>query len=171
MSKENEIEEMTPEEEENYNPDIRDAEEEVLGDPDVEVDLDPDEAAYSEEDVQEIVQQALEDQNSEAEPEMVEVQGKGWKGKVPLAYTAFIRLFVMIILYGASFLTTVFDWDPIPWSEEEVTQAVTLGVTFIYTVYTWYTNNPVTEYGKKKEEVGRQEVGSRKEQKENKLGK
>lgn len=78
-------------------------------------------------------------------------------------YAPFIRLIVMGISFVATAMTTMFNWNPLPWSDDQVTQGLTVLVTVGISIYNWFKNQPVTSYGKKKEEVAEQHLGTRQE--------
>lgn len=79
---------------------------------------------------------------------------------------AIVRLIAMGISWASLLLVTQFGWEPLPYTDEQVTQGVFLVVTISTSLWSWYKNNPVTTYGKTKEEVGVAVVGTRKEFKE-----
>lgn len=103
---------------------------------------------------------------TEEEPETTVVEYKGWRGKIPVAIIPFVKIGVTLLLWLGSWLTGVFDWDPIPWTEEEITQTVLVVLAMASTIYSWFTDNPVTDYGKKKNQAGKDIVGSRKQYKQ-----
>lgn len=60
---------------------------------------------------------------------------------------AIIRLVVLGILLLNQALI-VFGYNPLPFSEEEIYQAVSSVATAVMAIYTWYKDNPVTKKGK-----------------------
>lgn len=78
-------------------------------------------------------------------------------------YAPYIRLIVMFVSFLATTMTTMFGWQPLPFTDEEVNQGITIGVTVALAIYNWFKNQPVTSYGKAKEQAGSEAVGNRKD--------
>lgn len=78
-------------------------------------------------------------------------------------YAPYIRLVVMVISLLATGATTMFGWNPFPFTNEEITQWLTMALSIGLAVYNWFKDQPVTTYGKAKVEAGVQAVGTRKE--------
>jgi len=57
---------------------------------------------------------------------------------------AITRLVVLAILLINQALV-VFGWNPLPFSEEEIYEGVSVVATIAVAVWTWYKNNSVTE--------------------------
>lgn len=76
-------------------------------------------------------------------------------------YAPFIRLIVMGISFVATGLTTIFGWEPLPFTDEQTNQGLMLVLSVGLAIYNWYKNNAVTSYGKAKEEAGKEVVGTR----------
>lgn len=57
---------------------------------------------------------------------------------------AITRLVVLLILLANQFLVT-FGWNPLPFSEEQIYEAVSVVATVVMAIYTWYKNNNVTK--------------------------
>lgn len=75
---------------------------------------------------------------------------------------AYLRLGVAFIALLNVLLTT-FGWQPLPYSEEEVYQGLSIVFVIATTLWTWFKDSPITKYGKVKHEVGKSIVGDRKE--------
>lgn len=78
-------------------------------------------------------------------------------------YAPFVRLVVMGISFIATGLTTMFGWEPLPFTDEQVNQGLMLTLSVVLAIYNWYKNNAVTKYGKAKEHAGKAKVGNRKD--------
>lgn len=76
-------------------------------------------------------------------------------------YAPFIRLIVMGISFVATGLTTMFGWEPLPFTDEQMNQGLMLVLSVGLAIYNWYKNNAVTKYGKAKEQAGKEVVGTR----------
>lgn len=83
-------------------------------------------------------------------------------------YTPLVRLAVMLISMLGYVMTEFFGWEPIPWTNEEIGEGIFLALSVILAIYNWFTNQPVTHYGRQKEEAGKFAVGKRKDFKQNK---
>ena len=57
---------------------------------------------------------------------------------------AIVRLIVLVILLINQTLITLV-WSPLPFSEEQIYEAVSSVVLVVIAVYTWYRNNNVTK--------------------------
>lgn len=79
------------------------------------------------------------------------------------SYAPIIRLVVMGLSFIATGLTTLFGWSPLPFSDEQINQGLTLAVSIGLAIYNWYKNNAVTPYGKAKEQAGIEAVGTKEE--------
>lgn len=64
---------------------------------------------------------------------------------------ALIRLAVLVILLINQFLITV-GWNPLPFSEEQIFEAVSSVATVAMAIWAWWKNNSVTEEAKKADE-------------------
>ena len=64
---------------------------------------------------------------------------------------AIIRLVVLAILLLNQVLIT-FGWNPLPWSEDEIYEAVSSIATVIMALYAWWKNNSVTKEAQKADE-------------------
>lgn len=69
------------------------------------------------------------------------------------AQAAFTRLAVLVILVINQFLVTVFGWNPLPFSEEEIYAGVSALATAAQSVYVWWKNNNVTEEAQEAQKV------------------
>lgn len=78
-------------------------------------------------------------------------------------YAPYIRLIVMAISFLATTMTTMFGWNPLPFTDAEMTQGITIFVSLAIAVYNWFKNQPVTKFGKAKEQAGQEAVGDRKD--------
>ena len=56
---------------------------------------------------------------------------------------AIIRLVVLLVLLVNQSLT-VFGWNPLPFSEEQIFEVVSSIVTVAVAIWTWYKNNNVS---------------------------
>lgn len=79
------------------------------------------------------------------------------------AYAPIIRLIVMGISFVLTGLVTIFGWEPFPFTDTQINEALTMGLSIGLAIYNWYKNNAVTQYGKAKEQAGQQAVGTRQE--------
>ena len=57
---------------------------------------------------------------------------------------AIVRLIVLVILLINQTLITL-GWSPLPFSEEQIYEAVSSVALVVTAVYTWYKNNNVTK--------------------------
>ena len=73
-------------------------------------------------------------------------------------FAPYIRLIVMAISFLATTMTTMFGWNPLPFTDAEMTQGLTIFVSLALA-----KNQPVTKYGKAKEQAGKEGVGDRKD--------
>lgn len=64
---------------------------------------------------------------------------------------AIIRLIVLTILLINQALITM-GWNPLPWSEDEIYEAVSSIATVIMALYAWWKNNSVTKEAQKADE-------------------
>lgn len=64
---------------------------------------------------------------------------------------AIIRLIVLAILLINQALITM-GWNPLPWSEDEIYEAVSSIATVIMALYAWWKNNSVTKEAQKADE-------------------
>lgn len=69
------------------------------------------------------------------------------------AQAAFTRLAVLVILVINQFLATVFGWNPLPFSEEEIYAGVSSLFVAVQSVYVWWRNNNVTEEAQEAQKV------------------
>lgn len=76
---------------------------------------------------------------------------------------AIVRLVAMAISWISLLLVSQFGWEPLPFTDEQVTQGVLMIVTVGTSLWSWYKNNPVTQYGNEKENQGLKKVGTREE--------
>ena len=77
-------------------------------------------------------------------------------------FAPYIRLIVMAISFLATTMTTMFGWNPLPFTDAEMTQGLTIFVSLALAIYNWFKDQPVTKYGKAKEQAGKEVVGDRK---------
>ena len=61
---------------------------------------------------------------------------------------ALIRLAVLVILLINQTLT-LFGWNPLPFSEEQIYEGVSSIAVVIVAIYTWWKNNNVTKEAEK----------------------
>lgn len=76
---------------------------------------------------------------------------------------AIVRLVSMVISWVSLLLVSQFGWEPLPFTDDQVTQGVLMVVTVGTSLWSWYKNNPVTKYGNEKEQQGVKKVGTREE--------
>lgn len=69
--------------------------------------------------------------------------------------TAITRLVVLLILLVNQFLVTI-GWNPLPFSEDQVFEAVSGVATVAAAVWTWWVNNNVTKQAQHNEEFLKQ---------------
>ena len=65
--------------------------------------------------------------------------------------SAIVRLIVLVILLINQSLT-VLGWNPLPFSEEQIYEAVSSVVTVVIAVYVWWKNNNVTKESQRAQE-------------------
>ena len=75
---------------------------------------------------------------------------------------AYIRLAVAGIAFLNLMLTTSFGWKPLPYTEDQVYNALSILFMVATTLWTWFKDSPVTTYGKAKNKAGKEAVGDRK---------
>lgn len=78
-------------------------------------------------------------------------------------YMPVIRLIVMGISFLATFMVTTFGWNPLPFSDDQITEGLTWVISIGLAIYNWFKDQPVTSYGKAKAEAGVKAVGHRKD--------
>lgn len=61
--------------------------------------------------------------------------------------TAITRLVVLVILLVNQVLITI-GWNPLPFSEEQIFEAVSSVATVVVAIWTWWKNNDVTDEAK-----------------------
>lgn len=71
---------------------------------------------------------------------------------------SFVPLIVALVGMISTFCTTVLGWEPLPYSNEEIGQGISMVITVIGTVWSWFRNNNVTKKGLKREAVANQAV-------------
>lgn len=85
------------------------------------------------------------------------------KSNLSLRTIAIIRLVVMAITWVGTLLVTVYGWEPLPYTSEQVNTGIMLAVSIASSIWGYWKNNAITQYGQEKEELGIQELGTRKE--------
>ncbi|WP_121603771.1 phage holin [Virgibacillus sp. Bac332] len=60
---------------------------------------------------------------------------------------AIVRLVVLVILLANQALV-VYGWDPLPFTEDQIYQGVSIVATIGVAVWAWFKDNPVTKKGK-----------------------
>lgn len=66
---------------------------------------------------------------------------------------AVARLVVLVILVVNQFLATVFGWNPLPFTEEEIYAGVSAVLMAAQGIYVWYRNNNVTDEAQEAQKV------------------
>ena len=72
----------------------------------------------------------------------------------------------LVALFNA--LAPSFGWDIFPFSDEQISVGIFAIIGVGSTIWAWFRNNAVTSYGMKKQAIGNQALGDRKEYKETK---
>ncbi|WP_424236292.1 phage holin [Bhargavaea ginsengi] len=57
---------------------------------------------------------------------------------------AFVRLAVLVIVLINQALV-MFGWDPLPYTEQQIYEGVSVVATAIVSIYTWWRNNNASE--------------------------
>lgn len=79
------------------------------------------------------------------------------------AKSAYVRLAIVFIALANLLLTVSFNAKPFPLTSDHAYQILSLVLVLVTITWVWFKDNPVTAYGKAKNEAGINAVGTPKE--------